>query len=344
MTMGLVQAAQQIERQGRNGDDNLVHMSDGEVHTLDKMQGGPSFNPRTGLREYSFLSKLLPFIGSIGLNLLAPGMGSVLAAGLGSAEGKGAQQLVEGKKFNLGDILKSGAFSAAGAELGQGLSGGGWDPMSTGAEASKIIGDNFAAATDAAKVAGTALPKAASGLSSFLTNNASRIGGVLGGSLAETPDPVTPMQLPPTQPYDSGAVFNWLKPKNTPKFVSQPVANPTDIYGNALQEPTMYANGGNVSLGLPPSAAVPQSIHFNTRHGGTVKGAGDGKSDDIPAMLSNGEHVFDAATVSDLGNGDNDTGQKRLEEIKQKIRRSAGRKNPKTASPKQKGLGSLLSA
>jgi len=341
MTMGLVQAAQQIERHGRNGDDNLVHMSDGEVHTLDKMQGGPSFNPRTGLREYSFLSKLLPFIGSIGLNLLAPGMGSVLAAGLGSAAGKGAQQLVEGKKFNLGDILKSGAFSAAGAELGQGLSGGGWNPMSTGAEASKIIGDK---AINAALVPGAAATAAPSGLSSFLTNNASRIGGVLGGSLAETPDPVTPMQLPPTQPYDPGAVFNWLKPKNNLKFVSQPVASQTDIYGNALQEPTMYANGGNVSLGLPPSAAVPQSIHFNTRHGGTVKGAGDGKSDDIPAMLSNGEHVFDAATVSDLGNGDNDTGQKRLEEIKQKIRSNAGRKNPKTASPKQKGLGSLLSA
>ena len=65
---------------------------------------------------------------------------------------------------------------------------------------------------------------------------------------------------------------------------------------------------------------------------------------DIPALLSNGEHVIDAATVSDLGNGDNDTGQKRLEQIKHKIRSSAGRKNPRKASPKQKGLGSLLNS
>jgi hypothetical protein len=112
-------------------------------------------------------------------------------------------------------------------------------------------------------------------------------------------------------------------------------------------------NGGDVApvgMGLPQSAAMPQLMsaaqfgYLNARTGGRIAGPGDGKSDDIPALLSNGEHVIDAATVSDLGNGDNDTGQKRLEEIKHKIRSSAGRKNPRKASPKQKGLGSLLNS
>jgi hypothetical protein len=124
----------------------------------------------------------------------------------------------------------------------------------------------------------------------------------------------------------------------------------TKTYGLNQQ---MYADGGDVApvgMGLPQSAAMPQLMsaaqfgYLNARTGGMIAGPGDGKSDDIPALLSNGEHVIDAATVSDLGNGDNDTGQKRLEEIKHKIRSSAGRKNPRKASPKQKGLGSLLNS
>jgi hypothetical protein len=119
-----------------------------------------------------------------------------------------------------------------------------------------------------------------------------------------------------------------------------------------LYDPNMgYADGGDVApvgMGLPPSAAMPQIMsaaltgYMNARGGGRINGPGDGKSDDIPAMLSVGEHVIDAATVSDLGNGDNNTGHKRIEQMKQKIRNNAGRKNPRKASPKQKGLGLLL--
>ena len=124
-----------------------------------------------------------------------------------------------------------------------------------------------------------------------------------------------------------------------------------NTYQNYAPEMQTYADGGDVApvgMGLPQSAAMPQLMsaaqfgYLNARTGGRIAGPGDGKSDDIPALLSNGEHVIDAATVSDLGNGDNDTGQKRLEQIKHKIRSNAGRKNPRKASPKQKGLGFLL--
>ena len=207
----------------------------------------------------------------------------------------------------------------------------------------------------------TALPAAAStlapsALSAFGSNLMKSGYGTLGAAVgAAIPNKATPATPPPplTQlPYDPNNVFSWMRPNRGAlteeqienKKLSTPTINPTDIYSQ--QYP--YADGGPVGMGLPQSAAVPQLMsaaqfgYLNARTGGRIAGPGDGKSDDIPALLSNGEHVIDASTVSDLGNGDNDTGQKRLEEIKQKIRNGAGRKNPHKASPKQKGLGLLL--
>lgn len=63
----------------------------------------------------------------------------------------------------------------------------------------------------------------------------------------------------------------------------------------------------------------PEFITGTTGH--YVKGKGDGQSDDIPAMLADGEYVFDADTVAALGNGSSDAGAKRLDEMRQAIRK-----------------------
>jgi hypothetical protein len=51
-----------------------------------------------------------------------------------------------------------------------------------------------------------------------------------------------------------------------------------------------------------------------------VNGAGDGQSDDIPAMLADGEYVIDADTVAQLGNGSNKAGAKALDKMREAIR------------------------
>jgi hypothetical protein len=51
-----------------------------------------------------------------------------------------------------------------------------------------------------------------------------------------------------------------------------------------------------------------------------VEGKGDGQSDDIPAMLADGEYVFDAQTVADFGNGSNKAGAKILDAMREAIR------------------------
>ena len=402
MTMGLVHAARQIEAQGRNGDKNLVHMSDSEIGALDHMQGGPSFNPVTGLREYSFLSKLLPVALGLGFSFI-PGLGTVIGSGIGSAIGRGLQQAAEGKKFNLGQIAKSGLIGAGGAYVGQGLTGGGWSPTSgfdkaklaanftgnaatagggpltTAANASvasnaaetKRLTDYAAAAKKInaavdAKIAAAApgaapvvVPKDV-GFLKELAANVKPIAPQLASAAALTSfdkEPEGPYVPIPETPFDPtiratdylyGVGRKGAYNPQTGTFMPPPSPrNPIDVYNEQM---TYAADGGRVGMGLPQSAAMPQLMspaqfgYLNSRTGGRIAGPGDGKSDDIPALLSNGEHVIDAATVSDLGNGDNDTGQKRLEQIKHKIRSSAGRKNPRKASPKQKGLGSLLNS
>ena len=57
------------------------------------------------------------------------------------------------------------------------------------------------------------------------------------------------------------------------------------------------------------------------RNGSAVNGAGDGQSDDIPAMLADGEYVIDAETVAQLGNGSNKAGAQVLDKFREEIRK-----------------------
>jgi len=113
-----------------------------------------------------------------------------------------------------------------------------------------------------------------------------------------------------------------------------PYGNPT---GGALMHPvspgyfvTRAKEGGEMEH-------QPEFITGATGH--YVKGKGDGQSDDIPAMLADGEYVFDADTVAALGNGSSDAGAKLLDHFRESLRehkRSApADKIPPKAAPLQ---------
>lgn len=51
-----------------------------------------------------------------------------------------------------------------------------------------------------------------------------------------------------------------------------------------------------------------------------VQGEGGGQDDIVPAMLAPGEYVFDAETVAALGDGSNEEGARRLDELRERIR------------------------
>ena len=67
-----------------------------------------------------------------------------------------------------------------------------------------------------------------------------------------------------------------------------------------------------------------------------VEGKGDGTSDDITAMLANGEYVFSADVVAALGNGSNKAGAEKLDDMVQSIRARARSAPPDKLPPDAK--------
>jgi hypothetical protein len=105
----------------------------------------------------------------------------------------------------------------------------------------------------------------------------------------------------------------------------------------ATQSPT-----GSTASSIPGVDMLPQDelVPLGKAGGGQmhqgpgpVAGEGDGQSDHIPAMLSDGEYVVDAGTVSALGNGSNKAGAQHLDNLRAAVRQKAGWNNPKKIQP-----------
>lgn len=82
-------------------------------------------------------------------------------------------------------------------------------------------------------------------------------------------------------------------------------------------EQSEFADGGYAHGGL--HVPTVEGRH-DYRAGSRVSGEGDGQSDDIPAMLADGEYVFDADTVAQLGNGSTKAGSDLLDKFREEIR------------------------
>ena len=92
-----------------------------------------------------------------------------------------------------------------------------------------------------------------------------------------------------------------------------------------LGQGTPFARGGSPVSRMDyyqQNRDVPATIPTVSRRGGHhVRGPGTGRSDDIPARLSDGEYVIDAETVALLGDGSGDAGAKRLDEMRRNLRK-----------------------
>ena len=97
--------------------------------------------------------------------------------------------------------------------------------------------------------------------------------------------------------------------------------------GGAMPLPLLVKSGG--ALGALPRG----DGRLDFRHGAHVAGDGDGQSDDIKAMLADGEFVFPADVVSALGNGSTKAGSDKLYEMMHSIRARARSKKPKDLPP-----------
>jgi hypothetical protein len=81
---------------------------------------------------------------------------------------------------------------------------------------------------------------------------------------------------------------------------------------------------------------LAQGGRLDFRHGAPVVGEGTGQSDDIPALLSDGEFVFPADVVAALGDGSNKAGADKLYELMHSVRKRARSTDSKSLPPKAK--------
>lgn len=138
----------------------------------------------------------------------------------------------------------------------------------------------------------------------------------------------------------TNAAFNFVKSNDLSG--AQNAVN-TYLTNAGLAAPAM-AEGGDVDG--DDMAAHLMAYHKNGGHTGPgqVKGIGSGQEDKIPAWLSDGEYVWSAQDVADLGDGSTDEGVRRLDKMRQMVRRRAGRKDVKNIAKPQRGIDTMLKA
>lgn len=145
-----------------------------------------------------------------------------------------------------------------------------------------------------------------------------------------------PASAPATRPASGLSNYGTTsKPGEANYNFAQPVAPPSGP--SPFSAPASEATAPAAPLPWDLTGTLPGGVSYmakgglgsmaNETAGGSnrgsrhVKGPGTGQSDDIPAYLSDGEYVIDADTVAALGDGSNEAGAKRLDEMRKKIRK-----------------------
>jgi hypothetical protein len=102
--------------------------------------------------------------------------------------------------------------------------------------------------------------------------------------------------------------------------------------------PVRMKGGGSARS---PYAYLTEETYYPASPIGYLRGNSGGQDDLINARLSDGEYVFDAATVADLGDGNNAAGARKLDNFRRNIREHK-RGGKITLPPKAKSLESYL--
>jgi hypothetical protein len=103
----------------------------------------------------------------------------------------------------------------------------------------------------------------------------------------------------------------------------------------------LFAGGGTTRHGRYAGGGLNVVEHsgkarIDFRTGNAVTGPGDGQSDDIPAMLADGEFVFPADVVAALGNGSTKAGSDKLYDMMHSIRAYHRSAKPRDLPPPAK--------
>lgn len=286
------------------------------------------------------LGLMLPGVGTaIAGGLSTLGMGTTAAGYLGSAlAGAGTGAL--GSAITGGNIGKGALLGGIGGGIGQGLQNNFPSTFGvSGSTAAQAADPKFAYSTgsglnaaDTAHISNMFNPasQAITGVSSVAAPAAST--GGIGGLLDSK-------YLIPALAGGASLLAGSEKQKPTLSRNDAPAHNVAAMQreGMTVDPSVYYGTGGNRRY----LSDTPE-VQYRAKGGGIghlIQGMGNGTSDDIPAMLSDGEYVIPSAVVSALGNGSNKAGAKKLDGFKKNVLKT----HYKSAkAPKSMGIGSYM--
>lgn len=337
--------ADALRSKGQGGDSVLAHISPEEARML-AQHGGYDINPHTGLPQYGFfkkifrkgpLKKLLPIIGTV--------VGSVLGGPAGGAIGG-----VIGGGLTNKNPLKGGITGGAMGYAGGSLLGATGLTPATSSGFKGIVGGGGNVAGTAGKSLGAQAMKGASGNGggNFLSNiigNGSEGGGIFssifgGGGKGIGLDTILPLAMaggmlarkrqqvkePPITPIAQQIEAAGLAPRDTRALPPVQPFNLKRKPGSPEVDPEVNAYEAEQ---YPYEPYDFSSYHM--AHGGHLDGDTDGQADKIDAKLSDGEFVIRADVVSDLGDGNNKSGAKKLYDFMHNI--SKHKRSKRTGLP-----------
>ena len=316
---GLASKAEQVRSAGKGSDNMLIHVNEEEFEWMKENLGPGSVNPDTGLHQFKPFWEQDWFgpVATAAANVFDPGVGSALGSTVGNVFG-----------------VTNPAIQAA---IGSGLIGGGLGSFSGNALGGAALG--------------AITPYALNSLGLTGSN-----GALSGLNMYPSVDPASAI-LNPTNPANvaggsgdymskigagsSGVMSQIMKAAplllaasalggggGEAKQPSRPEIDPEDDPGLQKMEysrkqtmPDIYTDYG---FGPEKSFFENNQLPVAAAEGRYVRGGGTGTSDSIPAVLSDGEYVMDAQTVSMLGNGSSDAGAKKLDHMRKQIRKQKG--------------------
>jgi hypothetical protein len=348
---GVVQAAQKLASQGRDGDTMLVHMAPSEVRGLQSMmerQGSSlSINPNTGLVEAKKAKEYLRDVAPI-LPFIIPGAGAVLG-GLGGqavASGLLAGIAAPGKGINFNAGIKAGLMAyglgsaynnynnaPAGTPIGPGNQAYGGTTTTTsgspgvsgdyGGEVLSEIGASTAGTMQPVAVEGSSAaalqPEAAAGKSNITgferATGISPTTALIGGNMA-----LGAYQANKEMELAKDQIAAVEAEKERKRREAQ-LAFENSL--GRVDQPITAAGGGLVAFARGGTTGPTHEPRM-------VKGDGDGMSDSVPATiegvqearLANDEFVIPADVVSDIGNGSSSAGAKKLYTMMDRVRKA----------------------
>lgn len=318
--MSLHTAAQHLASKGRNGDTELVHMTKGEIKGLQGLAlahgGSLSVNPDTGLVEASFLKNLLPTIAGIGLNMMFPGSGALIGAGIGAFE--------TARTGDIGKGLMAGLGAYGGANLGSALSGAAASTVDAGvqnlADAAITEGSTTAGMAEATRnTAAPTLNSMAQGakqvfsspeaLGQFGKQNLMNIGAAAAPMIGDALTPKGPEMpgTPEEDPRYKGSPYRYNLASN--------FSGATPTRPNPYYTPTGlgYAEGGDVMMaagGTYDDEPRGDNQGFGYAEGGIAGYAGGGLK---MKTMSLGEGMYRDTDEDTASLGAYDAAKKRME-------------------------------